>query len=113
MSLSVSLEHRVERFTLNVAFEAPNGVTALFGHSGSGKTTVINAVAGLLTPDKGRIGLNGTPLFDSAKRIDVPVRKRQLGYVFQEARLFPHMSVARNLTYGRRAHGLADDPTLM
>ena len=113
MSLSVSLEHRVERFTLNVAFEAPNGVTALFGHSGSGKTTVINAVAGLLKPDKGRIGLNGTPLFDSAKRIDVPVRKRQLGYVFQEARLFPHMSVARNLTYGRRAQGLGDDAALM
>lgn len=102
MSLSVALTHALPGLRLDVAFDAPPGVTALFGRSGSGKTTVVNAVAGLLSPDRGRITLNGTTLFDSASRTDLPAHRRRLGYVFQDARLFPHLSVRRNLLYGQR-----------
>jgi molybdate transport system ATP-binding protein len=105
----VALRHRFQGFDLDVAFDAPQGVTALFGRSGSGKTTVVNAVAGLLRPDAGRIALAGATLFDSAQRVDVPRRKRRIGYVFQEGRLFPHMTVRRNLLYGRRLAGLGED----
>jgi putative ABC transport system ATP-binding protein len=76
---------------------------ALVGPSGGGKTTLLNLVAGLLTPDEGRIAIGGTALFDSAAGVDVPARRRRLGYVFQEPRLFPHYSVAGNLRYGARA----------
>lgn len=102
MSLSVDLSHSFGGFDLNVAFEAPDGITVLFGRSGTGKTTVINAVAGLLRPDHARISLNGDMLHDSAARHFVPVHKRRLGYVFQEARLFPHLNVAQNLAYGQK-----------
>ena len=102
MSLLVDIAHRLPGLDLRVVFDAPAGVTALFGRSGSGKTTVINAVAGLLTPDAGQIALDGTPLFDSAGRIAVPVHRRRLGYVFQDARLFPHLSVRQNMAYGQR-----------
>ena len=101
MSLSVRFAHRFGDFSLDVAFEAPSGVTALFGRSGSGKTSVVNAVAGLLTPSTGRVQLDETVLFDSERRISVPVHQRRLGYVFQEGRLFPHLSVRQNLLYGR------------
>jgi molybdate transport system ATP-binding protein len=100
MTLSVSLQHGFPGFSLDLAFEAPAGVTALFGRSGSGKTTVVNAVAGLLCPNAGRIALNDTVLFDRAARVNVPAHRRRVGYVFQDARLFPHLSVARNLSYG-------------
>ncbi len=93
-------------FRLEAAFSAPsNGVTALFGRSGSGKTTVVNAIAGLVRPDRGRIAVSGRALFDSAAGIDTPTARRRLGYVFQEGRLFPHMTVRRNLLYGRRGGG--------
>jgi molybdate transport system ATP-binding protein len=101
MNLSVRFAHRFGDFSLDVAFEAPSGVTALFGRSGSGKTTVVNAVAGLLRPSTGRVQLDETVLFDSERRISVPVHQRRLGYVFQEGRLFPHLSVRQNLLYGR------------
>lgn len=101
MSLSVRFAYRFGDFSLDVAFEAPSGVTALFGRSGSGKTTVVNAVAGLLKPAAGRVQLDETVLFDSERRISVPVHHRRLGYVFQEGRLFPHLSVRQNLLYGR------------
>lgn len=100
--IGVSLRHAFPGFTLDATFEAPAGVTALFGRSGSGKTTLVNAIAGLLTPDQGRIEVAGRVLFDSATRTNIPARKRRLGYVFQDARLFPHMTVRRNLTYGTR-----------
>ena len=100
MSLSVRFAHRFGDFSLDVAFEAPSGVTALFGRSGSGKTSVVNAVAGLLKPDAGHIRLGETVLFDAERRISVPVHRRRLGYVFQEGRLFPHLSVRQNLLYG-------------
>ncbi|MEY4697795.1 MAG: molybdenum transporter ATP-binding protein [Pseudomonadota bacterium] len=99
MTLQVTLAHRFAGFALDVDFAAPPGVTALFGRSGAGKSTVINAVAGLMRPDAGRITLEGRVLFDAAAGIDLPVHRRGLGVVFQEARLFPHLTVRQNLTY--------------
>ncbi len=101
MTLQVSLKHRFAGFVLDVAFDAPPGVTALFGRSGSGKTTVINAVAGLLRPDQGFITADGITLLDTAKHINLPPHQRRVGYVFQDARLFPHLTVRQNLLYGR------------
>jgi molybdate transport system ATP-binding protein len=89
-------------FTLDVAFASDVPVTALLGPSGSGKTSVLSVLAGLRRPDRGHIALDGTTLFDSGKRIDVPPEKRQVGYVFQDLLLFPHLSVRQNLLYGRR-----------
>lgn len=102
MSLSVSIRHRLAGFSLDIAFEAPGGVTSLFGRSGAGKTSVINAVAGLMHPDQARIALNGDVLCDTSAGIALPPHQRRIGYVFQEARLFPHLDVRRNLTYGAR-----------
>jgi molybdate transport system ATP-binding protein len=108
----VDIQLARDGFTLAAAFEAPsNGVTALFGRSGSGKTTIINAIAGLMRPDKGRISVADQVLFDSKAGIDLPIASRRLGYVFQEGRLFPHMSVRRNLLYGRN-EGADQHPTL-
>lgn len=101
MTLSVSLRHAFPGFSLDIAFEAPKGVTALFGRSGSGKTTVVNAVAGLLRPDAGRIVLDETVLLDSARQVFLPPHRRRLGYVFQEGRLFPHLTVSQNLRYAQ------------
>ncbi|RJE81100.1 molybdenum ABC transporter ATP-binding protein [Paracoccus sp. JM45] len=101
MSLSVALRHSFRNFELDVEFQASQGITALFGRSGSGKTSVINAVAGLLRPDHGRIILEGHDLMDSAKGMWLPPHKRGIGYVFQDSRLFPHLSVRQNLLYGR------------
>ncbi len=101
MTLSVALTHRFPGFTLDVAFEAPPGLTALFGRSGSGKTSVINAVAGILHPDQGKISTDQTTLLDTATGLNLPPHRRRLGYVFQDARLFPHLSVQQNLRYGR------------
>jgi molybdate transport system ATP-binding protein len=99
MSLTVDIERRIGAFRLSVAFEAGAGITALFGRSGAGKTSVVNAIAGLLRPDRGRIVLGAETLFDGTAAIDVPMPKRRIGYVFQEGRLFPHLSVAQNLRY--------------
>ncbi|WP_435312674.1 molybdenum ABC transporter ATP-binding protein [Primorskyibacter sedentarius] len=103
MSLSVDLNHSFQGFTLDVTFEAPSGVTVLFGHSGSGKSTVIKAVAGLLKPDAGKVVVNDRVLLDTGGRISVPVPRRRLGYVFQDGRLFPHLTVRANLTYAHRS----------
>lgn len=80
----------------------PKGITAVFGRSGAGKTSLINVVAGLNTPDTGLIDINGTCLFDSQQGLNIPVHKRNVGYVFQDARLFPHYKVKGNLLYGVR-----------
>ncbi|GAA6206903.1 molybdenum ABC transporter ATP-binding protein [Cognatishimia sp. WU-CL00825] len=106
MSLSVSLAHDFGGFCLNASFEAPQGLTAIFGPSGSGKTSIVNALSGLLTPQQGRIVMNDAVFLDTSQRLVMPVHKRRLGYVFQDARLFPHMNVARNLDFGRRAQRL-------
>ena len=100
--LDVRLTHQFGDFSLDVGFTAPVGVTALFGRSGSGKTTLVNALAGLIRPDAGRISIDGAVMFDSEQRICVPPHKRRIGYVFQDARLFPHLTVRQNLAYGRR-----------
>ena len=107
--LSVDAEKKLGDFSLAARFQAEGGVTALFGPSGAGKTSVVNMIAGLVTPDRGRIVLDDTVLFDSAAGINLPAHRRRIGYVFQEGRLFPHMTVARNLEYGRRMNGLAVD----
>src|SRR4249919_3266412 len=101
MTLSVAIEHEQGRFRLDVRFTCEEGVTALFGQSGAGKTTVVNAIAGLMRPARGRITLDGETLFDAEQGIHVPARKRRFGYVFQEGRLFPHLTVRQNLTYSR------------
>jgi molybdate transport system ATP-binding protein len=97
--LSVDIERRIGAFRLAATFQAGEGVTALFGRSGSGKTSTVDAIAGLLRPDRGRIEINGETLFDAARGIDVPTPRRRVGYVFQEGRLFPHLSVRQNLNY--------------
>jgi molybdate transport system ATP-binding protein len=107
--LALDVEKRLGDFALTVTFELAGGATALFGPSGAGKTSVANLIAGLLKPDCGRIALDGTVLFDAKSRIDVPPHRRRVGYVFQEGRLFPHMSVRRNLDYGRWMSALARD----
>ncbi|HWM83838.1 MAG TPA: molybdenum ABC transporter ATP-binding protein [Pseudolabrys sp.] len=103
--LAVNVKRTLPNFTLDVAFSG-DGIIALFGPSGSGKTTIANVVAGLVQPDTGHIAIGDDVLFDSVRRIDVPAHKRRIGYVFQEGRLFPHMTVSRNLDYGRRMNGL-------
>ena len=101
MTLKVSIQHRFPDFSLDVQFRAPIGVTALFGRSGSGKTSVINAVAGLLRPDLGQIASDGVVLLDTALGVNLAAHRRRIGYVFQDARLFPHLTVRQNLMFGR------------
>ena len=101
--MDVDVRRDFGRFALDVRFTcAGEGVTALFGRSGAGKTTLVNLLAGLDRPDDGRIVVGGRTLFDSARGIDVPPERRRLGYVFQDARLFPHLTVRGNLRYGMR-----------
>lgn len=100
-ALEVTLRHGFSGFTLDVAFDAPPGLTVLFGRSGSGKTTIINAVAGLFEPQAGRICAGDSVLLDSGSKLFLPPYKRGLGYIFQEGRLFPHLTVQQNLSYGR------------
>jgi molybdate transport system ATP-binding protein len=103
--LVVQAEKTLGEFKFNAAFAGETGVTALFGPSGAGKTTAVNMIAGLIKPDRGRIVLDDEVLFDAATRIDVPVWRRRIGSVFQDGRLFPHLSVKHNLTYGRWMSG--------
>ena len=98
--LELDVQNQLGGFRIDVSVRAPMGVTAIFGPSGSGKTSVVNAVAGLMKPDQARIAVGDTVLVDTAKRVNLPTNKRRVGYVFQDARLFPHMNVQRNLTYG-------------
>lgn len=100
--LTVDLQHDFPDLALNASFQVPPGITALFGPSGAGKTTIVNAIAGLMRPDHCRITLDDTVLTDTDARQFLPPYRRRIGYVFQEARLFPHLSVRQNLLYGRR-----------
>jgi molybdate transport system ATP-binding protein len=101
VSLDVAIAHRLSAFRLEAGFRSEGGLTALFGPSGSGKTTVVNVIAGLVRPDRARIEVDGEVLVDTARNIFVPPHRRHLGYVFQEPRLFPHLTVRQNLLYGR------------
>lgn len=107
MSLNVRILHRFKGFDLDVDFTAPPGVTALFGPSGSGKSTIVAALAGLLEAQEARIEIDGRVLVDTGRGVFVPAHERRIGVVFQDARLFPHMSVEENLLYGTR---YAQDP---
>lgn len=98
--LKLSIRHRLPDFLLDAGFEAPNGVTALFGRSGAGKSTIVKAVAGLMRPDSGRIEADGVVLSDSETGRFLPPHRRRVGCVFQDSRLFPHLSVRQNLLYG-------------
>ena len=113
MTLEVAVEKRLGQFELAADFAgAGGGLTAIFGPSGSGKSSLVNLIAGLTRPDRGRITVDGQVLVDTAARIFVPMHRRRIGYVFQDARLFPHLSVRQNLGYGRfftpRAERYAD-----
>jgi molybdate transport system ATP-binding protein len=109
-ALEVDVAGRVGSFGLAVRFVGDGGVTALFGQSGAGKTTVVNMIGGLVRPRRGRIVVGDQVVFDSARGIDVPAHRRRLGHVFQEGRLFPHLSVRHNLLYGRWFAKTAADP---
>jgi len=105
MSFDVDVEMRRGDFVLAVAFRAGAGLTALFGPSGAGKTSVLNMIAGVLRPVRGRIAVDGQVLFDSAVGINLKPEHRRVGYIFQDARLFPHLSVRGNLLYGYKLTG--------
>ncbi|HVI49809.1 MAG TPA: molybdenum ABC transporter ATP-binding protein [Candidatus Sulfotelmatobacter sp.] len=100
MSIELSLDKRQGDFHLDVAFRSEGGITALFGRSGAGKSSLVAMAAGLSRPDRGRIAVGGTVLFDSQTGVDLPPERRRVGLVFQDGRLFPHLSVASNLRYG-------------
>ncbi len=106
LRLDVELQRGV--FRRHVRIDDDARIVALTGPSGAGKTTVLNAIAGLVTPRSGRIEIDGRVLFDRARGIDLPTYRRRIGYVFQESRLFPHLDVRRNLLYGRHGHGAED-----
>jgi molybdate transport system ATP-binding protein len=112
MMLRIDVSKKLGEFSLQASFASDGRVTGLFGASGSGKTSLINIVAGLLRPEHGTIAIDGETLDDTLKRVHVPVHRRRIGYVFQDARLFPHLDVRQNLDYGRRMNRLADDPAL-
>jgi molybdate transport system ATP-binding protein len=108
--LRVDVVKQLGEFSLEAAFASEGRVTGLFGASGAGKTSLINMIAGLLRPDRGTIAVDGDVLDDTEKGLHVPAYRRRIGYVFQDARLFPHLSVRANLDYGRRMNRLAFDP---
>src|ERR1700748_3968304 len=108
--LPVDVRKQLGEFSLEAAFQSEGRVTGLFGASGAGKTSLVNMIAGLLTPDRGTIALDGEVLDDTSARIHVPPHRRRIGYVFQDARLFPHLDVRHNLDYGRRHNGLGAHP---
>lgn len=110
MSLSVDIGHSFGAdFALEARFSCGSGITALFGRSGTGKTTLVNMIAGLIKPQRGKISMNGRVLVDTEAGIFVPPHRRHVGYVFQDARLFPHLNVKHNLLYGRLFAGNAAD----
>ena len=99
--LEVDIAHRLAAFELDIHFRTGRGLTALFGRSGAGKTSVVNAIAGLIRPERGRIVVDGSVLIDTERGIRAPAHRRRVGYVFQEGRLFPHLTVRQNLLFGR------------
>src|ERR1700709_746299 len=107
--LRVEVFKQLGEFSIEASFTGEGRVTGLFGASGAGKTSLINMIAGLLTPDRGTISIDGETLDDTSPRVHVPAYRRRIGYVFQDARLFPHLDIRQNLDYGRRMNRLADD----
>jgi molybdate transport system ATP-binding protein len=107
--LRVDVFKQLGEFSVDVAFTSEGRVTGLFGSSGAGKTSLVSMIAGLVQPDRGIIAVDSDVLYDGSARIHVPPHRRRIGYVFQDARLFPHLSVAQNLDYGRRMNRLTRD----
>jgi molybdate transport system ATP-binding protein len=101
MTLAFDISHRLGNFQLDARFTTGGGLVALFGRSGAGKTSIINIIAGLIRPDRGRVVTGENVLVDTAQGVFVPRHRRRIGYVFQEGRLFPHLTVRQNLLYGR------------
>ena len=111
--LRLDVVKQLGQFSLEAAFESNGRVTGLFGSSGAGKSSLVNMIAGLLRPDRGSISINGEVMDDADAGIHVPPYRRRIGYVFQDARLFPHFSVRGNLDYGRWMNRLSRDPKAM
>jgi len=107
--LHVDVSKQLGDFSVEASFASEGRVTGLFGASGAGKTSLINIIAGLLRPDRGVVALDGETLDDTAAGIHLPPHRRRIGYVFQDARLFPHLDVRHNLDYGRSMNRLAVD----
>jgi len=103
-AIDVSCQKQLAGFSIDANFQAGGGITALFGRSGSGKTTIINMLAGLDQPDHGVVRIDGQEVFNAGENINIPPERRHIGYVFQEGLLFPHMTVVENLKYGARFH---------
>ena len=110
MSLEVRLKHQLGEILVDVDFQTSSGLTALFGKSGSGKTSIINMIAGLVRPSKGLIVVDDRVLFNSDLGVNIPVHQRRIGYVFQDGLLFPHFTVEQNLNYGRRFNRGGPEP---
>jgi molybdate transport system ATP-binding protein len=110
--LKIDVSKQLGDFAIEASFASEGRVTGLFGASGAGKTSLVNMIAGLLRPDRGVIAIDGETLDDTTNGTHVPVHRRRIGYVFQDARLFPHLDVRRNLDYGRRMNGLTSDDAL-
>ena len=110
--LKVDVAKQLGEFSIEAAFASEGRVTGLFGASGAGKTSLINMIAGLLRPDRGTISVDSETLDDTSAQMHVAVHRRRIGYVFQDARLFPHLDVRKNLDYGRRMNHLIEDAAL-
>lgn len=110
IELSLERASRDGLFAISAHFRTSEKIVALSGPSGAGKTTLLKMIAGLIRPDHGKLQIASTVLFDSHERIDVPPFRRRIGFVFQDSRLFPHLSVRNNLAYGRVMNRLAKDP---
>ncbi len=109
--LNVDVTKQLGALKLEAAFQSDSPVIGLFGPSGSGKSSIINMIAGLLKPDRGTIVVGDEAMDDTSRKLHVPPYRRRIGYVFQDARLFPHRNVAQNLDYGRRMNKLPPDAT--
>src|SRR3977135_4290362 len=108
--LRVDVTKQLGEFSVEASFASEGRVTGLFGSSGAGKTSLINMIAGLMKPDRGTITIDGDMLNNTAAHLHTATHRRGIGYVFQDARLFPHLDVRQNLDYGRRMNRLARDP---
>ena len=109
--LLVDVSKQLGEFSVEASFASEGRVTGLFGSSGAGKTSLISMIAGLMKADRGIIAIDDERLDDTAAGLHIPAHRRRIGYVFQDARLFPHLDVRQNLDYGRRMNGLALNPT--
>lgn len=108
-TLTAEIRHTFEQIALDVRLEIDGGLTALLGPSGAGKTSVLNVIAGLLRPDSARVEIDDVTIADTERGIWLPPHRRHIGYVFQESRLFPHLTIRQNLAYGRWFAGRGDE----